>query len=186
MFLWPNDFVEEAQPLGQLQGLARLLSMLADGGRRVSKLYGGYLSALLASRGLRGFSCGLGYGASKNAFAYGGGGGAPAQKFYIPRLHRSVRFEEAERMIEASPSLRCTCVVCADVYGRRPGNFAQMRNEGRCELHFLHARRTELQQLGDASLNDLTKQLERTASEFDRSALVRAGFMRDWASVLAA
>lgn len=186
VFLWPNDFVEEAQPLAQLQGLARLLSLLADGGRRVSKLYGGYLSALLANRGLRGFSCGLGYGASKNAFAYGGGGGKPVQKFYIPRLHRSVRFEEAEQMLQVNESLRCSCVVCAEAHGGRIDHFANMREQGRCERHFLHARQAELQQLGDASVEDLAKVLQATSFEFERSGFVRAGFLRDWASVLAA
>lgn len=186
ILLWPNDFVEEKQPRDQLQGLVRMLSVFADAGRRVTKLYGGYLSALLVSRGLRGFSCGLGYGASKNAFAVGGGGGKPVPRFYIPRLHCSVRFDEAEQILRMNSSLRCRCPVCAHLYGAQMDRFTRMQEGGGSELHFLHARQAELQEIGRTGSAELSRELKATSSEFERSASVRASFLRDWSSLLAA
>jgi hypothetical protein len=184
--LWPNDFVEEREPEGRLKGLARLVEKLADAGRRVSKLYGGYLSALLSLRGLRGFSCGLGYGNKKNAFAYGGGGGGRkvAQRFYIQGLHQAFEFDQATSILDGCADLRCSCPVCQDVYGTRMDHFSQMLGGGQCELHFLHARRDELRDVGHADAHQLASDLRRSAARFDQAGL-DVGFLDAWARLVA-
>jgi hypothetical protein len=184
--LWPNDFVEEREPESRLKGLARLIEKMADSGRRVSKLYGGYLSALLSLRGLRGFSCGLGYGNKKNAFTYGGGGGGRkmAQRFYVPGLHQAFEFDRATSILDACPDLRCSCPVCQDVYGSRMDHFSQMLGGGHCELHFLHARRDELRDVGQADAQQLASDLRRSAALFDQAGL-DVGFLDAWARLVA-
>lgn len=183
--IWPNDFVEEREPLPRLAGLSRLVASLADSGRRVSKLYGGYLSALMSARGLRGFSSGLGYGTSKNAFAFGGGGGGkPVPKFYLPGLHCTLPLVEAERIVRARPSLRCKCSVCVATYGNKMDTFAAMAEDGRSELHFLQVRSSEIHHLTDAGIKDVVKELVKTASDVQKSAVVDASFLRTWAEAV--
>ena len=61
-----NDFKEENASVKQLEGLIKLVAMLACSQKPVLKLYGGYFSALLWHGDLIGFSFGLGYGASRS------------------------------------------------------------------------------------------------------------------------
>ncbi len=179
--LWPNDFKEDEQPPERLKGLARLVQDLADSGQRVSKLYGGFFTALLGRTGLRGFSCGLGYGTSKNAFAYGGG--KLPQRYYIPRLHRAFEFGEALGIIEANPDLRCGCRVCAEVFGRKLEHFDQMRENGRCEYHFLTVRDAELHRVAQATAAEIARELREGAQGFPGSS-ANGQYLESWADVL--
>lgn len=182
--LWPNRFDEARQSPDRLRALAALVSRLADSGRPVSKLYGGYWSVLLGSRGLAGVSCGLGYWSSRNAFSYGGRGGSPQKNFYIPDLHVSVPFEDAYKMVEAEPRLRCKCPVCVAAYGGRMERFSEMRASGKCEAHFLYARRQEMERLEAGDEKEARRELTATRERL-RSSPVSTAYFDAWLSALA-
>jgi hypothetical protein len=182
--LWPNRFDEVRQSAERLRALARLVSSLAASGRRVSKLYGGYWSVLMGPRGLGGVSCGLGYSSSRNAFAYGGRNGKTVKNYYIPQLHLSVPLEEAFRMVEAEPRLRCACQVCSETYGRRTERFVAMRERSKCEAHFLNARREEMNLVAESGTLGAIRDLKETCKRLKSSA-VATDFLDVWMRALA-
>lgn len=183
--LWVNDLPEDAAPAEHLRGLVRLVRGLSSGGRQVFKLYGGYFSMLLFAQGLTGFTCGLGQGAWKNAYAFGPGGGAPKPKFYVPALHRSMELANAERLLREHGSLRCPCKACRDVYGSNIDRFAAMGEDGHCESHFLYARQAEAKALLDRGVDSCLTALTTTAGKFGDNALVKVAALRTWREVLA-
>lgn len=165
----------------RLKGLARMIEDLADSGQRVSKLYGGYFTALLGRNGLRGFSCGLGYGTSKKAFAYGGM--PPEPRYYIPQLHRAFPFDEARAILRAKPDLMCQCTICKDVLGRKVDHFDQMLEEGRSEYHFLTTRAAELHQIVQATPAEIADELRGAYARFPGSPS-QAEYLQSWAQFL--
>jgi hypothetical protein len=179
--LWPDNFKEELQTPESLKGLSRLVQDLSDSGQRVTKLYGGFFTALLGRNGLRGFSCGLGYGASKSAFAYGGG--PPVPRYYIPRLHRAFEFEQARGLLQANSALFCGCNICKDVFGRNLKHFDQMLQRGRSEYHFLTTRDAELRQISEASAKDIATELRASHAAFPGSA-AGGEYLESWAGLL--
>lgn len=182
--LWPNRFDEARQSPDRLRVLATLVSRLASSGRRVSKLYGGYWSVLMGSRGLGGLSCGLGYWSHRNAFGYGGRNGKTLKHFYIPSLHMAVPLGDAFKMLEAEPRLRCTCPVCSDTYGRRAELFGNMKAPGRCEAHFLNARRQEVRLVAETGTRGAIQELSEARRRL-RSSPVATDFLDAWVTSLA-
>lgn len=183
-FIWLNDFKEDAEGINRIKGLVRLVKKLSQGGRPVYKLYGGYLSVLFFAYGLKGFSCGLGYGMSKNVYAFGTGGRQPSPKFYIPALHRSLELGDAERLLRAYPNLRCSCKICKTTYGEDINCFADMRSRGLCEAHFLNARRLELKDIAEKGINHCVGTLKETVAEFKSNLLVDVSALETWMRVI--
>jgi hypothetical protein len=183
-FLWPNGFREERESWNKCRGLVRLVTLLADTGKPVFKLFGGFFSALLFDYGLKGFSCGLGYGMSKNAFARGGRGGKLQPQFYVPALHRSLALPDAERLLSAIPELRCGCKVCRGTYGKDMKEFRKMGAKGVCESHFLNARREELKSMARKGIPRMLRLMEHTAKSFSANELVDVGALYTWKRVL--
>lgn len=182
--VWVNDFHEEWEPKARLQGLMTLVQGLAGMGRPVFKLFGGYFSVLLFAKGLNGFSCGLGYGSSKNAYAYGGGGGKSNPKFYVQRLHRSLELGDAERLLRAYPDLRCACKICRNVYGTDMNKFPEMMKPGRCQSHFLNARRAETRTFLADGLEKCLRDMEPTIKAHKDNLLVDVKPLQVWSEVL--
>lgn len=184
-FIWPNDFNEEDELKDSLIGLIKLVKGLSKTGRTVFKLYGSYFSLLLYAYGLKGFSCGLGYGISKNAFAYTSrGGGVFEPKYYIPRLHRSLELEDAERLLRAYPTLRCGCQICTSIYGNNMDGFMRMRENGHCELHFLKNRYSEINLLAKKGVAGALDTLRETLKEFEGNLIVNTYSLKNWLEVI--
>jgi len=185
VFIWINNFSEEREhSVKKHEGLVSLVKQLATAGKPVFKLFGGYFSALLYPSGLLGFSCGLGYGSSKNAFAYGRGGGPFQPNYYIPRLHRAVPLNTAEELLRAYPSLRCSCKICVRTFGTNMDRFGQMRKHGLCQSHFLNARHQELKRVSEHRMEELMAELEDTTPEFSSSDMIDTGHLEVWKRVL--
>lgn len=153
ILLWVNDFKEDREPPARLASLAGLVRRLAATGRPVFKLFGGYFSLLLFAKGLRGYSCGIGYGTSKNAFAHGGGKPTLGAKYYVRGLHRSLDLKDAEALLRRFPDLRCGCKVCRDVYGVDMDGFSKIADPGFAESHFLNVRRSEADLMRNGGLD---------------------------------
>ena len=185
-FIWVNDFREDRESVARLKGLASLVRALAESKRPVFKLYGGYFSALLFNLGLSGFSCGLGYGASKNAFAYGGPKGPSKPVYYVPRLHRFLSFEKAEDLLRRHPGFICTCPVCSEVFGNNMDAFHKMRETKHCHRHFLNIRHREMMEISSRGLDVFSSDLESTIQEYERRRLgaVDISNLKSWHSVL--
>ena len=185
IFIWINNFSEERDhSIKKHEGLASLVSQLASAGKPVFKLFGGYFSALLYPLGLLGFSCGLGYGSSKNAFAYGRGGGPVQPNYYIPRLHRALPLNSAEELLRAYPSLRCSCGACVETFGTDMDRFGQMRKHGLCQSHFLNVRHQELKRISDHTPEELLAELEDTIPELSSDGALDVGHLDVWNRVL--
>ncbi len=183
--LWINDFKEEKEPLETLLGLSALVKNISGSRKPVLKLFGGYFSLLLSLNGLTGFSCGLGYGQSKNAFAYGAKmRGKFEPKYYIQALHRGVELPDAERLIRSIPELRCSCVVCQKTFGRNFDNFSKMSEAGMCECHFLNARRQEIKEIMEKGKDYISSSIKLTANSFQMNSLVDVRALKNWAMVL--
>jgi hypothetical protein len=185
-FVWVNDFKEEEASIKQLQGLIKLVSGLASSRRPVLKLYGGYFSALLWHADLSGFSFGLGYGASKNVFAFGGARGAPNPLYYMPEFHRLLSLPKAEDLIRRYPSLRCNCPTCKTVIGSNPANLSKMKDGNRTAQHFLNARIKEISDLSSTNLTSISTGLEKSVQRFDQQLLsgINIENLRKWQKAL--
>lgn len=181
IFVWINDFSEEREhSIDKHEGLVWFVSQLGLAGKPVFKLFGGYFSVLLYPLGLLGFSCGLGYGSSKNAFAYGKGRGPVQPNYYIPRLHRAVSLKSAEQLLRSYPSLRCSCKICVGTFGTDMDRFAQMRKHGLCQSHFLNVRHQELKKITERGLERVSAELEDTMAEFSSTRMVDIGHLEVW------
>lgn len=183
--IWPNNFIEEKAGSKSLSGLMHLVGELAATGRPVDKLFGGFFSALLWSRGLRGFSSGLGTASSRNAFAFGGAGPrkTAVHRYYIPGLHRSYGLEDANAILNDNPRLRCGCEVCREAYGRSFKHFGAMAEKGMCQTHFLLARSAEIQHLSNGGAADVVGDMRTTLREMERRGETGYGFLGAWASL---
>lgn len=185
-FIWVNDFKEEDASLKQLEGLVKLVAALSSFRKPVIKLYGGYFSALLWHVGLTGFSFGLGYGSSKNIFAYGRAGGVPNPRYYVPELHRFLSLPKAEDLLRRYPNLMCDCPTCKAVIGSNLANFSGMWDANRAAEHFLNARLRELNDLSQRGIGSSLACLEQSVQNFDRQLLssVNIDNLRRWHRIL--
>jgi hypothetical protein len=181
-FIWVNGFKEEEVSVKQLQGLIKLVVMLASSQKPVLKLYGGYFSAMLWHADLTGFSFGLGYGSAKNVFAFGRARGAPNPLYYMPELHRLLSLSKAEDLVRRYPRLMCNCPTCKTVIGSDPANFSRMKDSNRIAQHFLNARCREISDLAGANLGSITTDLEKSVQKFDQKLLssVNIDNLRKW------
>jgi hypothetical protein len=183
-FIWVNDFKEEYASVKQLQGLIKLVAMLARSQKPVLKLYGGYFSGLLWHADLTGFSFGLGYGSSKNVFAYGGG--APNPLYYMPELHRLLSLPKAEDFIRRYPELMCNCPTCKTVIGTNPANLSRMKDSNRIAQHFLNVRLGEIDDLSKTNIDTISTGLGKSVQNFDQNLLAGISIdnLRKWHKAL--
>jgi len=185
VLIWINNFSEEREhSIDKHEGLVWLVSQLTLAGKPVFKLFGGYFSASLYPLGLLGFSCGLGYGSAKNAFAYGRGRGPAQPNYYIPRLHRAVSLKSAEQLLRSYPSLRCSCKICVGTFGTDMDRFAQMAKHGLCQSHFLNVRHEELKKIAEHGLEQVSAEVEDTIAELSSTRMTDIGHLEVWDRVL--
>ncbi len=114
--IWVSDFAELEKSSEELTAYGTLIRKYAEAGKKLFALYGGYFSILMCGIGLTGLSHGIGYGDSR-AWVELPQSGPPAPRFYLPRAHRYVSRELAQRLFSVDAKLvECGCQVCK----RRP------------------------------------------------------------------
>jgi hypothetical protein len=187
-FIWVNNFKEEDANFKQLKGLVELVTALTSSRKPVLKLYGGYFSALLWYAGLAGFSFGLGYGSSKNAFAYRKTKSAPNPLYYVHELHRFLTLPKAEDFLKRYPNLMCNCPTCKAFINADHLNLSCMRDINRAAQHFLNVRLNELSELSKAQVTSVSTGLEQSIQDFDLRLLsaINIDNLRNWRRVLLA
>lgn len=188
-WLWLSPLNEEKISDSRLQALAEGIDAFEAAGKRVYNMHGGYLSALLSKRGLTGFSHGVGYGESKDVVPVIGVI-VPVVNYHYPPLHIRVGIAEIERALsdlgiyDADDFHKkvCDCTVCKGVIA---GDLKNLRQFGefilkvgnqkksqtpdsakKCRLHFILARRKEIDHVSELTADELKRELRDMAAEY--------------------
>ena len=188
-WLWMSPLNEEKISESRLRALTDGIETFNDAGRRVYNMHGGYLSALLSKRGMTGFSHGVGYGESKDVVPVIGVI-VPVVNYHYPPLHIRVGIAEIERALsdlgisdaDDFHAKVCDCTVCKGVlagdlknlrqFGElvlKVGNFKKSQTPDsakKCRLHFILARRKEIDHVSDLTPEELKQELKDTAAEY--------------------
>lgn len=186
LFVLVNGFKEWEAPTEQLSGLNSWVQVLSTTKKPIITLAGSYVSALLWHKGMSGLCHGVGYGESRDVFAYEGG--RPADRYYIPKLHRFYDKNTARIILgdtRVGNALNCTCDVCTHL---RAGGLVDF---GRFEMHdflahFINSRRAELDHVEATSLTELVAELYETIGLARRSFSVQqfSSHLDRWAAAL--
>jgi len=186
ILLWVDQLAEhEAAPM-VLEGFVSLLRNFQSAGIRVLNLYGGFLSEILAGSGagalLWGVCHGMEYGEDRGVVPVGGG--IPMAKYYLPDLHRRIRYPEVARVLvgkglldsaEAFHSRVCDCATCQEVLAGNPENFGRF-GEGEPVRFRRRGRIVELNYpTTEAKDLCLRHYLNRKAIEFDQIRTLTLG-----------
>lgn len=116
-FLWLTDFDEHSASVNELIGYARLVELLAKQGKGLIASYGGYFSLLLAFRGLKGSSHGVGYGDKRDLEPVVGGGLPPA-RYYLPAIREFISLGDLGVLAGGMSTAEfrdtvCDCTICS-------------------------------------------------------------------------
>jgi hypothetical protein len=211
-WLWLSPLNEEKISNSRLNALAEGIGAFKKAGRKVYNMHGGYLSALLSKRGLTGFSHGVGYGESKDVIPVIGVV-VPTVNYHYPPLHIRTSIIDVERALSELEILDaddfhakvCDCTVCKGVLA---GDLKNLRQFGefvlkvgnqresqtpdsakRCRLHFLLARRKELEHVAEFTAAELHQELRDTATGYAGlpgylTLQSRARHLNTWANAL--
>ncbi len=188
-WLWLSALTEEKITDSRLKTLARAVMVFAEADRRLYNMHGGYLSALLSKKGLTGFSHGVGYGESKDVVPVVGVV-VPTVNYHYPPLHLRTSILEVERALSELEIADaddfhekvCDCTVCKGVLA---GDLKNLRQFGefilkignqresqtpdsakKCRLHFLLARRKEIDHVAEFTAAELKQELKDLATEY--------------------
>ena len=188
-WLWLSPLNEEKISESRLTTLAEGIDVFEKAGCRVYNMHGGYLSALFSKRGMTGFSHGVGYGESKDVVPVIGVI-VPVVNYHYPPLHVRVGIAEIERALsdlgisdaDDFHDKVCDCTVCKGVIA---GDLKNLRQFGelilkvgnlkksqtpdsakKCRLHFILARRKEIDHVSELTAEELKQELKETAAEY--------------------
>ena len=188
-WLWLSALNEEKIPAARLEVLAKAVLMFAEADRKLYNMHGGYLSALLSKQGLTGFSHGVGYGESKDVIPVIGVI-VPVVNYHYPPLHVRMGIADIERALsdleifDADDFHKkvCDCTVCKGVLDGDLENLGQfgdfIRKKGnqrdsqtpdsakKCRLHFLLARRKEIDRISNRTSEQLKVELGDLVAEY--------------------
>jgi hypothetical protein len=211
-WLWLSPLNEEKISDSRLQALAEGVEAFEDADRKLYNMHGGYLSALLSKRGLTGFSHGVGYGESKDVVPVVGVV-VPTVNYHYPPLHIRTSIIDVERALSELEILDaddfhekvCDCTVCKGVIA---GDLKNLRQFGefilkignqresqtpdsakKCRLHFLLARRKEIDHVSELAAEDLKRELQDSAAEyadlpFYLTLQAKGRHLKTWAKIL--
>jgi hypothetical protein len=188
-WLWLSRLNEDKINESRLAALTEGIEAFGTAGRKVYNMHGGYLSALLSKRGLTGFSHGVGYGESKDVVPVIGVV-VPTVNYHYPPLHIRTSIIDVERALSELEIFDaddfhtkvCDCTVCKGVLA---GDLKNLRQFGeftlkvgrqresqtpdsakKCRLHFLLARRKEIDHVAELTAADLKQELRDTGKEY--------------------
>ncbi len=188
-WLWLSPLNEEKITDSRLKALADGIDAFEDADRKLYNMHGGYLSALLSKRGLTGFSHGVGYGESKDVVPVIGVI-VPVVNYHYPPLHIRIGIAEIERALselgiadaDDFHAKVCDCTVCKGIiagdlknvhqFGElilKVGNLKKSQTPDsakKCRLHFILARRKEIDHVSDLTAEELKQELQDTAKEY--------------------
>lgn len=160
--LWVDKLDGYRDEAEELNHFLQLIRALTEGGGLIFNLFGDYFSILAMKVGLSGVGHGVGYGESREALARVGG--LPAERYYLPALHRFYPPADAELILQlaaeaADERLVCDCRVCEPY---RDDNVLAVSRMSRDDMlaHFLIKRREEIKHAASTSLRQLVEELE--------------------------
>jgi hypothetical protein len=189
IWYWVSNFREEEITSSELANLVAFIDQAAQRGLELRNMHGGFMSALLSKRGLRGFSHGIGYGESKDVFPVSAGALPTVSYHYLP-LHTKSSVPDIERAFSTLGITDadifhkhvCDCSICR---GTLKGNLKNFRKFGemvlkpnnrkesqtpdsakRCRFHFLLARKKELDFVNGSSSGTLLASISKTLTEY--------------------
>jgi hypothetical protein len=187
--MWVSALTEEKISEARVKTLAGAVAMFADAGRRLYSMHGGYLSALLSKQGLTGFSHGVGYGEGKDVVPVIGVI-VPTVNYHYPPLHIRTGIADIERALSELEIFDSDdfhrkvydCTVCKGVlagdlknlkqfgdFVRKVGNQRESQTPDsakKCRLHFLLARRKEIDRVAKLTSDELKEELRDVAAEY--------------------
>jgi hypothetical protein len=188
-WFWLSALTEEKISDSRLKTLIEAVTMFADADRKLYNMHGGYLTALLSKKGFTGFSHGVGYGEGKDVVPVVGVV-VPTVNYHYPPLHIRTSILEVERALselgisdaDDFHEKVCDCTVCKGVLA---GDLRNVRQFGefilkignqresqtpdsakKCRLHFLLARRKEIDHVADFTAAELKQELKSIAAEY--------------------
>jgi hypothetical protein len=156
--LWIDKLDGYRDPVSDLKAFLDLVSAFRGRRARVFNLFGDYFSVMAMRLGLSGVGHGVGYGESREALTRGGG--LPAERYYIPALHRFYPPPDAERVLweVTDRDLLCNCEFCAPHIENGKLRVSHMSREDLL-IHFLRKRRDEIDHVLNTDLSELISEL---------------------------
>lgn len=132
--IWINDLDETEVDRNTLSKFIEFLKGLKETKKPIINLYGGFFSFCLINKDinslLNGVCHGLEYGENRPIKPVGGG--IPISKFYLPQLHKRIKFRTATRFLNRKGYLKnsdsyyqnvCDCPTCKKIIGDNIDNF---------------------------------------------------------------
>ena len=166
--VWLSGLDEYSSTAHQLRDYR---SLIASIGRPVWLLYAGFYGLLLSPEGVVAVSHGVYYTESKRIRS-SVGSGPPAERYYIPRLHRFFEPARALRAISLVPALACDCPECPSLDALRTelllsttGPERRMAWISRLQRHFLLARAREVAEVSRLQRDEVLRTLAATRDE---------------------
>jgi len=166
LILYVNIFQEGQQAVADLSYYVRIVRLLAETGKPVMALFGGYFTAILRTQGLRVFSNGVGYGEYRDSGYHAGG--QAWKRYYLPALHRYLPVLDAEAVLDLLPDdsdLWLTTPLIDEAL--EAGGSLHGLDQATLLSHFMECRDQELQNIREQDINELREELENTADVFD-------------------
>ncbi len=188
--LWVSTLVEHEAAVSTLQGLRRLVNSLANDGKPVINLYGGYFSLLLIEFGMAGVCHGPGYGEDRDVVPVGGG--MPVSKFYLTPVHQRLMYRDVQLILrdpswniqayydEICSGQKCREILSGDlanfrIYGeetvaeKKGKSYSYPTYESRTLTthHYLEAKIIEYDDVVKKEKKALTDQLLQAKKRFD-------------------
>src|ERR1043166_3384868 len=134
--IWIDELDEQEAGLTKLEALLSLTRSLRVRDREVINLHGGYFSILAAGRlgnqAMSGVCHGPEFGECRSVVPVGGG--IPMARYYLPLLHRRVRYPDALRILRRKDWLSsaavfhanvCDCDECKETINGNTANFVE-------------------------------------------------------------
>lgn len=192
LVVWVSGLDEPKAPVEDLVAYRRAIVAATDRGQELFALYGGFLSVLLASAGLRGSAHGVGF-SEHRVWQELPESGAPPARYYLRRAHRFIAPDLAQLLYVHDPAITaCPCPHCD---GRPPVELAYhdlMKHSVACRADEVRLWRNQPARTAADMLRDEHEALAREIRATNLVPPVRARAMhgishlRFWADALAA
>lgn len=181
--LWVGGLDEYGAKVEELRRYRRLIASMES---PVWLIYSGYYGLLCIEDGVTEISHGIYYTENKR-LAGPVGSGPPAERYYVPALHRFYEPVRAFGMIDLLPELACGCPECGSLSDLRAAAVAAPTAPGmrmawiqRLQRHFLWARRAETEKARALTRGELLMEINATLNQIKGlSASARAGARLD-------